>query len=157
MKSNSFHFDSSLSAFQLWVKFCPFQHFNTTWKNEELKHQVKNHTEIICQWWVDSDFCHSAYDIIWYRVITFHLIHVLNCVFGGFFSCLFSLDDLEQVMKSYGFSTTVVLSRRSGPEFLSVLKFVCLGGSNAEPDGWEDRKWLHENRASHVSIGMKLP
>ncbi|XP_064597642.1 methyltransferase N6AMT1-like isoform X2 [Liolophura sinensis] len=43
-------------------------------------------------------------------------------------------DDLARVMKSSGFSTTVVLSRRSGPEFLSVLKFVRHSSPKA-PDG----------------------
>ncbi|KAL5014267.1 hypothetical protein ScPMuIL_008537 [Solemya velum] len=35
-------------------------------------------------------------------------------------------DELEQMMTKHGFRMSVVLSRRSGPEFLSVLKFCRL-------------------------------
>ena len=33
-------------------------------------------------------------------------------------------DEIEQIMKGYGLKMSVVLNRRSGPEFLSILKFV---------------------------------
>ncbi|XP_069106110.1 methyltransferase N6AMT1-like [Argopecten irradians] len=33
-------------------------------------------------------------------------------------------DEIEEIMKSYGYKMWTVISRRSGPEFLSILKFA---------------------------------